>query len=151
MHLPYSNKKLEIFKYFNFLHYFMADKGYKGRVLVMDDEEAVRGMLNSLLKKKEYNVDLAAEGETAIELYKQAKKSNNPFDVVILDLENDIGMGGLQTIKKLLEFDPKVYSIVYSTNYEIMTNYASYGFRSAVNKPGIQELCSTLNDIVESR
>ena len=41
-------------------------------------------------------MQVAVEGIEAIEMCEKAMKSEKPFDVVILDLTNKVGMGGLR-------------------------------------------------------
>ena len=66
----------------------------EGKILVMDDEEIIREMLNNMLGVIGYKVTLAKDGAEAIERYTEAKKSGHPFDAVILDLTIPGGMGG---------------------------------------------------------
>ncbi|MEI6127171.1 MAG: response regulator, partial [Pseudomonadota bacterium] len=47
------------------------------------------------------------------------------------------GMGGVETMKKLLELDPQVKGIVFS-GYSMdpaISNYEHYGFKGAITKP----------------
>jgi len=46
-------------------------------------------------------------------------------------------MGGEETIKKLIEIDPKVKAIVSSgySNVRVMSDYSSFGFRGVLAKP----------------
>ena len=122
------------------------------RVLVMDDEEMVRNVTAAMLNKFGYEVELAVEGSEAIEMYKKAKESGQPYDGVILDLTNKIGMGGVEAIKKLLEIDPKIKAIVatgYSTD-PIVTKFREYGFRGALTKPfTMDELNKTVKKVLE--
>ena len=60
----------------------------------MDDEEVVRDVSYALLTHLGYEVEVAVDGVEAIELYKKAMESEKPFDMVILDLTNKVGMGG---------------------------------------------------------
>ena len=123
----------------------------KGRILVMDDEEAVREVAGNMLKFLGYKVEFARDGTEAIELYKKAKESEEPFDAVILDLTVPGGMGGKEAIQKLLEIDPKVKAIV-SSGYSIdpiMSNFKKYGFRGVVAKPyKVKELSEMLYKIL---
>jgi len=84
-----------------------------------------------------YEVDFAKDGKEAIELYKKAKESGKSFDVVIMDLTIPGGMGGKETVKKLLEINPDVKAIVSSgySSDPIMAEYKSYGFSGVVVKP----------------
>ena len=109
----------------------------KGKILVMDDEEMVRDVSAALLAKFGYEVELAIDGVEAIEFYKKAKESGQPFDAVILDLTNQLGMGGVEAIKKLLEIDPGIRGIVATgySNDPVVTNFRAYGFCGAMTKP----------------
>ena len=123
----------------------------KGRVLVMDDEEIIRDLTGELLSHLGYEVESARDGAEAIGLYKQAKAASRPFAVVIMDLTIPGGMGGKETMQKLLEIDPGVKAIVSSgySNDPIMTDYRQYGFSAVVAKPyKVQELSKTLQAVM---
>lgn len=107
------------------------------KVLVLDDEEIIRDVLNEILTTLGYSVAFAYEGAGAVELYCAAAAAGAPFDMVIMDLTIPGGMGGLEAVKKLIAIDPKVKAIV-SSGYSgdpIMTNYSAYGFRGVISKP----------------
>ena len=108
------------------------------RVLVMDDEEMLRKLYSAMLSGKlGHEVEVAIDGAEAIEIYKKAKESDQPFDLVILDLTNNFGMGGVEAIKILLEIDPGIRAIV-ATGYSfdpVVSNFRAYGFRGAMTKP----------------
>ncbi len=70
--------------------------------------------------------------------------------MVIMDLTIPGGMGGKETIKRLLEIDPEVKAIVSSgySNDPIMSNPKKYGFVSVIIKPyRIDDLSKALSDI----
>lgn len=126
----------------------------RGRVLVMDDEEIVRDLLGEILGQIGYEVGFAREGGEAIELYIRAKDSGKPFDVVIMDLTVPGGMGGKETIKRLLDIDPEIKAIVSSgySNDPIMSDYRRYGFMEMVTKPyRIEELSVVLNKVMNGK
>jgi DNA-binding NarL/FixJ family response regulator len=54
-----------------------------------------------------------------------------------MDLTIPGGMGGKETIKRLLEIDPKVIFIVSSgySDDPIIAHYKDYGFCGAIKKP----------------
>jgi DNA-binding NtrC family response regulator len=108
-----------------------------GRVLVMDDEEMLRNLLAVAIRILGHEVELAENGEKAVELYQAAKELGRPFDGVILDLTVRGGMGGVQTIKVLQKIDPLVKAVVSSgyADDPVMVDYERYGFRGALAKP----------------
>jgi len=122
-----------------------------GRLLIMDDDEAVRSAAAELLETIGYEVDTAADGSAAIDLYTQAMESDRPFDAVVLDLTVPEGVGGRETMARLLEIDPRVKAIVssgYSTD-PVMANYREHGFSGVAVKPySLAELAQTLKSAI---
>ena len=123
------------------------------RVLVMDDEIEVREVAEGILKTIGCETVQAKDGAEALELYQKANAAGQPFDVVILDLTVSGGMGGKETIKKLMELDNDVKAIV-STGYfndPVMTEYMTYGFKGVLNKPyKLEDLDEVLSSVFAS-
>jgi len=125
----------------------------KGKILIMDDERVVRKIAGQMLKHLGYNFDFAKDGMEAIELYKKAKKSKQPFDVVIIDLTIPGGMGGKETIENLLKIEPKIKAVVSSgySNDQIMADFNKFGFCGYITKPyNIKELSRILYAITKN-
>ena len=123
----------------------------KGKILVMDDDEMLREVLEIILERLKYDFTMTEDGEEAIKLYRQAKEEGKPFDAVIIDLTIPRGMGGKEAIEKLREMDPDIKAIVSSgySSDPVMADYKKYGFSAVILKPyGIEELSKTLYDIV---
>ncbi len=117
------------------------------RILVMDDDEAISIIAARMLAPCGYSVASAPGGREALELYKRAMESGEPFDAVIMDLTIPGGIGGKEAIKNFLAIDPHVRAIV-SSGYDadpVMANYAEYGFKDVAAKPYTQ---SELREIV---
>jgi CheY-like chemotaxis protein len=108
-----------------------------GRVLVMDDDEDLRTLLDRALSTLGYEVRSARHGAEAVALYQAAKASGCVFDAVLLDLTITGGMGGLETAAKLKELDPAVKLIVSSgySDASVMSNFREYGFDEVIPKP----------------
>ena len=122
-----------------------------GRILLMDDEKDIRSVTKHMLSRLGYDPDFANEGTEAIKIYKEAIESGKPFEAVILDLTIKEGMGGIDTIKKLLEIDPQVRAIVSSgySNDPVMTDFGKYGFIGALAKPyTMKDLDDALNKVL---
>jgi PAS domain S-box-containing protein len=123
----------------------------QGKILIMDDQEAILKMLQRMLKQMGYQTTCATNGNQAIEMYKNAQHTKDSFDAVILDLTIPGGMGGLKTIAELLKIDSDIKAIVSSgySNDPIMSNYEEYGFSGVVPKPYSKvELAQVLNDVL---
>ena len=116
------------------------------RILVVEDDPLQADVLFHAFRKPGYTVTHENNGKRADHLL-----AANEFDVVILDLTVPGGMGGRETMEKLLKIDPAVKAIVCSgySNDPIMTEYAKYGFRGVIAKPyEPEELGKTLCRII---
>jgi signal transduction histidine kinase/ActR/RegA family two-component response regulator len=115
----------------------VGERAHAGRILVMDDDEAVLSTIGLMLKNIGYAVEFAADGESALEIYRKAMSSGQTFDMVLMDLTIPGGMGGKQAIKRLLELDPGAKAVVLSgySNDPVLADYASYGFCARLSKP----------------
>lgn len=128
---------------------------YKGseNILVMDDEVAIREVTKKMLTSLGYMVSFAVNGEEAIQIYKKAIDSNNPFDVVILDLTIPGGLGGKDALNQLIKMNPNIKAIV-SSGYSddlVMANYLNYGFCERLTKPfDLKTLSEVLNRVINS-
>ncbi|GAG04449.1 unnamed protein product, partial [marine sediment metagenome] len=125
-----------------------------GKILFMDDEKSIRETVFKMLTYMGYDVESAKDGVEAIKLYEKSRDNGKPFDVVIMDLTIRGGMGGSETIQKLIEIDPDVKAIVssgYSTD-EIMSNHDKFGFCGVISKPyDIQKLSELLSKIMNGK
>ncbi|MCK5837356.1 MAG: PAS domain S-box protein, partial [Desulfobacula sp.] len=122
-----------------------------GKILLMDDEEAIRKFLGKAINRLGYDVETCIEGKEAVEIYTKAMESKEPFDVVILDLTNKIGMGGQAAMKKLLEINPDVKGIIITGYFDdpVVANFRACGFSGFVIKPTTRdELSKVINEVL---
>jgi PAS domain S-box-containing protein len=122
----------------------------QGRILVMDDEPIVREVLGEMLTRLGFEVQYAQDGAEAVKIYRVAKKIDQPFDLVIMDLTVAGGMGGLEALQKLLEFDPGVRAIASSgySSDPVMSDFQAYGFKGVMAKPyTLEELSRALGSL----
>ena len=123
----------------------------KGKILVMDDEDAVREVAGAMLQFLGYEVGFAEDGSEAIARYLEAKESGRPFDALLMDLTIPGKLGGREAIQKLIELDPGVKAIV-SSGYSIdpiMGDFTQYGFKGVIAKPyKMEELSQTVRKVI---
>ncbi|MGO9611576.1 MAG: ATP-binding protein [Dissulfurispiraceae bacterium] len=125
----------------------------KGRILVMDDEELIRNIVKEMITALGHESEFATDGKEAMDIFRRAKDTGNPFDLVILDLTVKGGMGGEETIKRLREIDPHVKAIMSSgySDTQVISNYRSYGFAAFLSKPyRMDSLRDSLNALIGS-
>jgi signal transduction histidine kinase/CheY-like chemotaxis protein len=108
-----------------------------GRVLVLDDDTLVRTAIEKMLVYAGFEVSGTATGEETVALYEKTWKTGEPFSFVILDLTIPGGMGGKETVKKILCINSAAKVIVASgySNDPVMADCRKYGFAGAVPKP----------------
>jgi DNA-binding NtrC family response regulator len=103
----------------------------KGSVLVCDDEEIMREVLETILSGAGYKVDLAKQGEEALELY-----SERSYDVVLMDVSMP-GMGGLTALEELIKLDPDavVLMITAFATFDTAISAWEKGATGVIRKP----------------
>ncbi|HDQ40998.1 MAG TPA: PAS domain S-box protein, partial [Desulfonatronum sp.] len=85
-------------------------QGGNETILVVDDEPEIQELTQESLESFGYNVQTAATGEEALEMYKAEGKA---IDLVLLDL-NMPGMGGYRCLHELIQLDPTVRVLIAS-------------------------------------
>jgi CheY-like chemotaxis protein len=107
------------------------------RILVMDDEAAIRELTSQLLGTLGYEVTAVPDGLEAVRIYERALRHGEHFQAVILDATVRGGMGGVATIERLRSMDPKVNAIICSgySDEAALSEFLAYGFRGALPKP----------------
>ncbi len=104
-----------------------------GLVLVVDDEVAVRGLMQQMLDKLGYAVVVAANGAEAIELY---YRHAGEIDLILLDLSMPV-MGGAAAFQELRRIGCTAPVILASGDSEdrIRQEFAGRGFAGFIQKP----------------
>jgi CheY-like chemotaxis protein len=85
-------------------------KGGNETILLVDDEEFIRELGMELLGGVGYNVLTAADGESALQLY---RKEQNRIELILLDLIMP-GMGGRKCLEELLRVNPRARVLIAS-------------------------------------
>ena len=103
----------------------------KGSVLVVDDEEIMREVLETLMTAEGYRVDLAKTGEEGLEAY-----GRRAFDVVLLDVSMP-GIGGLRALEEFLKMDSEAVIVMITAYATFDTAIAAWerGAFGCIRKP----------------
>ena len=103
----------------------------KGSVLVVDDEEIMRDVLETLLSAEGYRVDLAKTGEEGLEAY-----GRRTYDVVLLDVSMP-GMGGLRALEEILKADAEAVVVMITAGATFDTAIGAWerGAANCIRKP----------------
>ncbi len=119
----------------------MAEAAIKGtsagfsRILVVDDEEPMRHMLELLLRRAGFEVLSAASGEVALELVNEV-----PVDVVLSDVRMP-GLGGLALAERLSAEHPEITLVMMSAfgTVELALEAMQRGAYDYISKPFKQD------------
>jgi PAS domain S-box-containing protein len=125
-----------------------------GRILVMDDEQAIRRLLELMMSQLGYEVECASDGAEAVELFTRATASGRGFAGVLLDLTVPGRMGGKDAAEQLRKIDPSVKLIVSSgyADAPILSEFQKYGFDDVIRKPyTLTELSDVLTRVIGAK
>jgi DNA-binding NtrC family response regulator len=101
------------------------------RILIIDDEEAIRESLDTLLTLEGFSVDTAVDGPSGLELL-----SRNEYDLLLLDLALP-GQSGIDLLPRIVEMQPHL-PVIMITAYGTVGNVVDAiraGAENFVQKP----------------
>jgi two-component system sensor histidine kinase/response regulator len=101
------------------------------RILVVDDDPSILRLVETILKRADYEVDTAADGREALDMIERT-----PYDVVILDLMMP-NVSGLDVLKRLPARGPKPkFVIIMSASApDIVAAAVNLNVFAALRKP----------------
>jgi signal transduction histidine kinase len=108
----------------------MAHPRRKGTLLVVDDEDGARQSLRVIFKD-EYNILLAGDGATAVELAQEHR-----IDVAVLDVRM-AGMSGIEVLERLKFVNPSIEAVMMTAFETTDTMRQALRLRACdyINKP----------------
>ena len=119
-----------------------------GRVLVIDDDEAVRGWLHAALAENGFHVEAAHDGATGL-----GHLAANAYDVVLVDLRMP-GMDGLSVVRHIRQRSdtlPVVIATAHSTEASAV-EALNLGVSGYLTKPfRLPQLLRVLYDALKRR
>jgi len=120
------------------------------RVLVVDDDEAVRDLMTELLSRAGFEVSSACDGFEALE---RVRSETDSIAVILLDIDMP-GPDGGQTLRAIRELQTDVPVVITSAfeESEILRRIGDQKIAGLVLKPFDEhELTETIQDAIESR
>ncbi|MEA1939640.1 MAG: response regulator [Candidatus Caldatribacteriota bacterium] len=115
-------------------------------VLIVDDDHNTCETLKDILKKKNYKIAVAYNGEEAIDL---AEK--NEIDIALIDIKLPL-LNGLETYLRIKKINPKITAIIITgyrqTTGELVKESLSNSAYTCLYKPlDMDKLLTMLNDV----
>jgi PAS domain S-box-containing protein len=118
-------------------------------ILLVDDEEIIRGLGIDILEDRGYQVLSASEGREAVRIYRERIRE---IDLVILDVMMP-GIGGKETYRQFRAINPQVKVLLssgYSTNGEV-GEILKLGVSGFVQKPyREEELAAKVREVLDA-
>lgn len=119
-----------------------------GKILIIDDEKAIRNTLKEILEYEGYQVDEAADGQSGLE-----KLENDDFEAVLCDIKMP-KMDGIEVLTKAAEIADDIPFIMISGNATIdtaveATKKGAYDFIS--KPPDLNRLLITLRNAIDRK
>ena len=119
------------------------------KILIIDDEPHILLMLKKMLEKSGFEVDLAANGNEGISLFKKSKAELVITDIIMPEKE------GLETIREMRRIKPDLKIIAMSGGGKVSAeNYLEiakiFGASKVISKPFTkQEMISAVNELMK--
>ena len=85
----------------------------KAKILIVDDEKAIRESVSLVLSEEGHETDVAASGQEALEILNQ-----DNIDVLITDLKMP-GMDGMELVKQSLQICPQTSVIIITAHASV--------------------------------
>lgn len=115
------------------------------KILFVDDDDALRILVKSQLIMEGYNVDVADDGDTALEMLK-----DNIYDLILLDIRMP-RLNGIETLKQIRAQNIKSRIIMLTAVTELNTAIQSVklGANDYLTKPyNLEDLISCINRVL---
>jgi putative nucleotidyltransferase with HDIG domain len=90
------------------------DRALREKILIVDDEDAIRSLFVEALNELGYDCDVAKNGLECLEKFYRVRD----YDVVLLDVQMP-ELNGIETLKKLKSYSPDLSVIMVSASREI--------------------------------
>jgi len=111
------------------------------KILIVDDDQHIRLLYKEELLEEGYDVDVAASGMEALQLF-----DRNEYDLVTLDILMP-DMDGIKVLRQMKEKKPRI-PIIMSTAYDYRDDFAVWASEAYIVKSAelseLKEMIKTL-------
>ena len=108
------------------------------KLLVVDDNEMARKVMDEMLSSMSFKVDEASCGADAVDAVRRAAEAGSPYDIVFLDWRMP-GMDGIETASAIhelsLEHEPNLLMVTAYGREEVMKEARAAGLEYTLVKP----------------
>jgi two-component system cell cycle response regulator len=119
------------------------------RILIADDEESIRELLFSFLADEGYRVDVAKDGQEAMDFVRKEK-----YSLIITDIRMP-GMSGMELLKAVKEVAPETEVIIFTghSTEELAIKAVKYGAFDYLKKPvdDIEMITQLINRVLQKQ
>ena len=122
------------------------------RILVMEDEPLVREVFSRMLGAHGYAVTCTADGAAAVAAWREAARREEPFDLIVADLEIRGGEGGVAVMARLREEFPGLRAVLTTgyTEDAALAEHAARGYSAVLAKPfSMESLLEAVASVLE--
>lgn len=99
------------------------------RILIVDDHEAIRNIIDTILTNAGYECMTASTGESALQMARRSR-----FDLVVLDV-NMPQMSGLQVLARIRRWAPSVLMVTANSSIDTVREAVALGCEGYIAKP----------------
>jgi signal transduction histidine kinase/CheY-like chemotaxis protein len=126
-----------------------TEKGHGEKILLVDDATKQHKLCEQILTTLNYCVEKVTSGEKALKFL-----TNNPVDLVVLDMKMRPGMDGLETYRKITQVQPQQKVIIISGFSETnnIKKALELGVHSYIRKPyHLESLASAIKKALNNK
>ena len=119
----------------------------KPKILIVDDEEALRFLLASELEAEAFDVQSAGDGDEAIEMIRKKIERTERFDVILLDIKMP-RLDGFEVLKFVKNNIPETKVIMLTAYADVKNAIESLrqGASDFVSKPyDLDDILTSIN------
>ena len=107
------------------------------RVLVLEDEPEIAAGIRQMLERRGHDCTVVSMGQEVVPAWIRARRRDQPYDVVLLDLIQPTGVGGRAALARLRAVPANVPVVLMSghTDDDTLQAFASLGAQAVIHKP----------------